>query len=52
MGYLVSGSLGEQAQKNYLDVFTDFETSMMWARENVLRPRPSDVPVVTASAKL
>lgn len=52
MGYLVSGSLGEQAQKNYLDSFTDFETSMMWARENVLRPKPSNVPVVKASAKL
>ena len=52
MGYLVSGSLGEQAQKNYLDAFTDFETSMMWARENVLRPKPSNVPVVKASAKL
>jgi hypothetical protein len=51
-GFLVSGSLGEQAQKNYLDSFTDFETSMMWARENVLRLKPSNVPVVTASAKL
>jgi hypothetical protein len=52
MGYLVSGSLGEQAQKNYLDSFTDFETSMMWARENVLRQQPSNLPVVKASAKL
>ena len=52
MGYLVSGSFGEQAQKNYLDGFTTFETSMMWARENVLRPKPSNVPVVKASAKL
>jgi hypothetical protein len=52
MGYLVSGSLGEQAQRNYLDSFTDFETSMMWARENVLRPKPSNVPVVKASVKL
>jgi hypothetical protein len=52
MGQLVSGSLGEEAQKNYLDNFTNFETSMMWARENVLRPKPSNVPVVKASAKL
>jgi len=52
MGYLVSGSLGEQAQKNYLDSFTDFETSMMWARESILRQQPSNVPVVKASAKL
>jgi hypothetical protein len=52
MGYLVSGSLGEGEQKKYLDGFTTFETSMMWGRENVLRPRPSNVPVVKASAKL
>ena len=52
MGYLVSGSLGEGAQKKYLDGFTTFETSMMWARENVLRPSVPKLSLVKASAKL
>lgn len=52
MGYLVSGSLGEGAQKRYLDGFTTFETSMMWARENVLRPNVPKISLVKASAKL
>ena len=51
-GYLVSGSLGEQEQRNYLDGFTAFETSMMWARENVLRPKEPQPTLLKASAKL
>ena len=52
MGYLVCGSLGEQEQRNYLDGFTVFETSMMRARENVLTPKDSKVILIKASATL
>jgi hypothetical protein len=52
VGYLVCGSFGEQEQKNYLDGFASFETAMMWARENALRPKEPKPTLFKASAKL
>jgi hypothetical protein len=51
-GYLVSGSLGEQDQKKYLDGFTTFETSMMRGRENALKQRDPGPNLIKASIRL
>jgi hypothetical protein len=52
MGYLVCGSLGELEQRNYLDGFTAFETSMMRARGSALKPKDFRAILIKASAKL
>lgn len=44
MGSLASGSLGEKEQKDYLDGFTTFETSMMKGREIAFHQAESSKP--------